>query len=401
MYPIAAMSPALLDEKAADAYNRYTFSYSADIPLRGRIVCNVAGIARMEEFYLEAGKGQTFSSFIDGYLIGEKADPGEVYVTLETITGESGEFELTAFETADVPVIAPETCFIENERYRLGVELAWGGGLSYLKDKKSAVEGVENMLNHFDTGRLIQQSYYGTREAPYTEGFFMNHSWCYNPVQGGDLGMKKSKLIDAVVAENEIWVKSRPRDWGHNGGVTYSYMENRYRLEGDCIRVDNRFVDFSGWAHPVASQELPAFYTVSYFDRFWFYDGEKPWTGDRLECRPDLPFWGTWKEPCRFERKPGNTEAWAAFTDANGYGVGLYCPATPLWVAGRYEYDGSKDPKGKSTNYIAPTRRLQLRCFRPVEYSYFLCAGELSDIREKFRLRRDDITNASLDEYEK
>ena len=78
MYSVAAMSPALLDEKASGPYNRYTFSYSADVPLRGRIVCNVAGIARMEEFYLEAGEGKTFSSFIDGYLIGEKADPGEV-----------------------------------------------------------------------------------------------------------------------------------------------------------------------------------------------------------------------------------------------------------------------------------------------------------------------------------
>ena len=87
------------------------------------------------------------------------------------------------------------------------MELCWGGGLSYLADKKCPVEGLENILNNFDTGRLIQQSYYGTGEPPYVRGEFMGNSWCYNPVQGGDRGNHKSKLVDVRITEGEVYVK--------------------------------------------------------------------------------------------------------------------------------------------------------------------------------------------------
>jgi hypothetical protein len=298
-------------------------------------------------------------------------------------------------------VLARQTYFLENQRYRVGVELAWGGGLSCLVDKQGPVPGLDNLLNCADTGRLVQQSYYGTDKPPYDPGEFMGQRWNYNPVQGGDRGNFKSKLIDTRISQGEVYVKCRPRDWGQNGGDTYAYMENRYRLDGDCLAVDNRFVDFSGWEHPVASQELPAFYTVSYLANYYYYDGDRPWTDDTLSHRDALPFWPDDWNACTFPVRPGNTETWAAFVDESLYGLGLYVPHTDRWLAGRHAFDGSKDPKAGATNYIAPTRRLRLVSFRPLTYSYLICAGSLADIRSQFAARRESLDNQSLLTYDR
>ena len=259
----------LLPLKSEGVFNRYMITYTASIPLRCSITYTEQGGERTEEFFLEAGENTTFASYMDGYLRHMTAD-AVVSMTVRSISHDEGDFELLSFGVEAVPVLAEKTFFFENERYRVGVELCWGGGLSYLEDKTCPVEGLVNILNNFDTGRLIQQSYYGTGEPPYVRGEFMGQSWGYNPVQGGDRGNHKSKLIDTRVTENEVYVKCRPRDWGHDGGTTYSYMENWYRLDGDYLVVDNRFVDFSGWKHPVAGQEVPAFYTVSYLNNYYW-----------------------------------------------------------------------------------------------------------------------------------
>ena len=246
-----------------ERFNRYVLSYTSDIPLRCTLTYAEAGGERVEEFFLEAGENATFASYVDGYLRHRTAEAA-LSLTVRAISRESGEFTLHSFTAETHPVLAEKTFYFENDRYKVGVELCWGGGLSYLEDKKCPVEGLVNILNNFDTGRLIQQSYYGTGDPPYVRGEFMGNSWCYNPVQGGDRGNHKSKLVDVRLTENEVYVKCRPRDWGHDGGTTYAYMENWYRLDGDYLVVDNRFVDFSGYTHPMAGQEVPAFYTVSY-----------------------------------------------------------------------------------------------------------------------------------------
>lgn len=382
----------------AQSFNRYTLAYAATAPLRCTLTYTQKDAEHTEEFFLEAGEEKHFSSYIDGYLAHSTADAA-LFLTVRTITHEEGNFTLRDFTVETVPVPAEKTYFFENDRYIVGVELCWGGGLSYFRDKRCPVESLENLLNNFDTGRLVQQSYYGTAEPPYVCGEFMGNRWCYNPVQGGDRGNHKSKLIDARVSEHEVYVKCRPRDWGHDGGTTYAYMENWYRLDGDYLVVDNRFVDFSGWEHPLCTQEVPAFYTVSYLNNYHWYDGNEPWTDAPLSVRSDLPFWPDNWPYCTFKPKAGNTELWSAFADDNGYGLGLFTPNITHTIAGRHAYDGSKDPAAASCNYIAPLARLRLRCFAPVTYSYLITAGQLTDIRAAFKARRDDITNRLFSEY--
>ena len=311
---------AVISLNLTESFNRYVLTYTADIPLRCTLTYAEAGGERVEEFFLEAGENMTFASYVDGYLR-HKTAKAALSLTVRAISHEGGAFTLHSFTVETHPVLAEKTFYFENHRYKVGVELCWGGGLSYLEDKQCPVEGLVNILNNFDTGRLIQQSYYGTGDPPYVRGEFMGNSWCYNPVQGGDRGNHKSKLVDVRITEGEVYVKCRPRDWGHDGGTTYSYMENWYRLDGDYLVVDNRFVDFSGYTHPMATQEVPAFYTVSYLNNYYWYDGDKPWTDDALSVKSDLPFWPDDWPYCTFKPKAGNTELWSAFVDDGGYGL--------------------------------------------------------------------------------
>ncbi len=161
-------------------------------------------------------------------------------------------------------------------------------------------------------------------------------------------------------------------------------MENEYKLDGNGIFVYNRFVDFSGYKAKARHQELPAFYVISYLEKFVFYNGTKPWTNDTLTVKPDLPFWGG-NSDCYFNICNGNTETWCAWVDSADFGIGLYVPETQqILLAGRHSYNGSKDPANGATNYVAPLRTFELKSFSPFEYSYIISSGKLDDIRETF-----------------
>lgn len=51
--------------------------------------------------------------------------------------------------------------YLDNGQIRLGVKTASGGGIGYL----SVAGSARNLLNHFDRGRLVQQSYYGNPDG--------------------------------------------------------------------------------------------------------------------------------------------------------------------------------------------------------------------------------------------
>jgi hypothetical protein len=187
--------------------------------------------------------------------------------------------------------------------------MAWDGGICYLLEI-NCTDGLKNLINQADTGRLVQQSYYGANSSSdnYQMGYFNNSSWPYNPVQGGDKANNPSRIIDVVVGTYSVYIKAQPMDWGHDGKITPSYMENVYILDDEFVRVDNRFVDFSSMNHRYVHQELPAFYTVSYLDNFTYYAGTKPWTNDKLTSRNDLKFWGgEYHNDCEFRIKQSNT----------------------------------------------------------------------------------------------
>jgi hypothetical protein len=360
--------------------------------------------------YLEAGK-QTFSALIQGYLNKHNA-AYLTSITFSTCEAKDATFALCDISTEKIPVYNSGTYsingkeykvyYIENNDYKVGINLSWGGGICYLADKNNTGYGLTNLVNQADTGRLIQQSYYGTdahNEPKYTNGYFNGSDWGYNPVQGGDKGNTPSRIVDIVVGEKSVYIKAQPMDWGHVGSITPSYMENVYSLETGLIRVDNRFVDFSGFDHYHRHQELPAFYTVSYFNRFSYYNGSNSWTNQSVTHLNSLPDWGNAANAsqCYLPLKNSNTETWCAWTNSsNNYGIGLYVPNVDMFLAGRHNYNGSKDPSNSATNYVAPLNEIELVTYQPIEYSYIMTTGSLTNIRNTFKANKDFATNESL-----
>ena len=380
-------------------FNRMSFKYSSSKPLHIFVSYISAGSSKTDDFYLEAAENGVFNGLISTYLSNAKAKNIKS-VTVSTCSGKSAAFSLKNLSTELISVYNSQTYFIENSRFKVGIQLSWGGGVNYIEDKTSSISGLTNLINRADTGRLIQQSYYGTGgNAEYTPGDFNGSVWRYNPVQGGDKYGNSSRLIDVVVGDNSVYIKAQPQDWSLNGQITPSYMENTYIVYEDTIRVDNRFVDYSGWTHPYTHQELPAFYTVSYLNRFTWYNGTDSWTDAPLSYRDDLQFWGdpNYAADCQFFVKNGNTETWCSWTSAqDGFGVGLYVPNVDLLYAGKYGYNGSKDPANGATNYVAPLNMIKMVSYTPIEYSYLITTGTVDQIRQTFKQNKDFATNESL-----
>ena len=373
------------------SFNRINLMYSSTQPLKMTVVYTQNGVDVADVLYLDAGENQSFRALILGYFAGQSATMIRS-VRFDTCTGDYADFFLNmlSYDTCEV---YSDVYYFENYRFKVGLNLRWGGAISYIEDKTHADNGLQNLVNDHDTGRLVQQSYYGTRgEGSYRPGVFMNTAWMYNPVQGGDQYNNPSRLIDFERDGEKIYVKIQPQDWSLNNQITPSYMESTYTLLDDRIQVDNRFTDYSGMAHPVMSQETPAFYTVSYLNQFSFYNGTNPWKNDALTLRDNLQFWGDaqYAADCTFELQPGNIETWCAWTNsATDFGIGLFVPDAQVLCAGRYSYDGSKSSTADSTNYVAPVIYRALQSYQPFAYSYTITTGSLYQIRSIFEEHRD------------
>lgn len=386
--------------KTVNQFNRITLCYVSTQPLKMTVNYTEAGKAVTDTFYLEAGEN-TFSCLTKGYLE-RKYSKSITSISLQTCNGQNANFVLCLLKTEQYKIYSDtesDTYYIENDRYKLGVRLLWGGGINYLRDKDGQ-RGMTNLINQADTGRLVQQSYYGTKkEGSYQAGYYNNSEWKYNPVQGGDMHNNHSRIIDIVVNDYSVYVKAQPQDWSLNNQLTPSYMENSYTLYEDYIKVDNRFVDFSGMNHPYSSQELPAFYTVSALSRFYWYDGSAGWSGDTLSYRDDLNFWGDPKyhNDCTTFVRRSNTETWCAWVDpSTQWGIGLYVPNVDSLLAGKFSYNGSKDPLNGATNYVAPVNNMKIVPYEALEYSYLMATGDITEIRQTFKDNRNFATNASL-----
>ncbi len=372
-------------------FNRFTIEYDSSSPLRGEItymIINKSGepTSMSETFFLEAGENMSFSSLIDSYF-------NNIYayniqsVDLKTADGSTTEFSVRSVSTNVVPVMSAGTYYMENDRYIVGILLEWGGTISYIEDKKDNDLEIGNLINRFDPGRLVQQSYYGVGDGPYyTAGTYNGQIWNYNPVQGGNLIGTPSKLVDFSISEDgkTVYIKCRPQDWAQKNSLTPSYMENTYTLLENGVHVSNRFVDFFGVKHGKRHAELPAFYTISHLGVFNYYNGTKPWTGDAYTSLPDEPDWAG-NNKCYHNVAKGNTETWAAWTNTAGYGIGLYVPGTEILLAGRHAYNGSKDPYNGATNYVAPLRTMEFFSFEPFAYEYIISTGTVEEMRETFK----------------
>ena len=390
----------------ADWFNYYGISYVSDSYVKGTITYMAGVKKKTEEFFLEPSEDGVFFSFIDNCLKGTKAN-ALCSLSLEPLDSKKATIKIRGISTFNRE-IPEEEIFIENENHKLGVNLLWGGAVSYLEDMNSDVEAVRtservyvdskaserygvdafsknvNLINCNDAGRLIQQSYYGT--TAYDCGEYMGNVWPYNPVQGGNQFNDSSKIVDIRCDDNSIYVKSRPLDWAkEKEHITPSYMEAKYSLVNGAVHIECRFVDFSGYEPRLADQEIPAFYCIEPLNNFVYYAGDKPWTDDALTNEPDLIFWPDAGYPTF-----STQENWAAFTGEfpDSFGIGVYVTGQQKFLAGVYaigEEVGENPAKSGPTSYFAVVEQRSMNSFEPFEYDYYVATGTTEEIRSIFK----------------
>ncbi len=238
-----------------------------------------------------------------------------------------------------------------------------------------------NLINCHDTGRLVQQSYYGAFDGEgYEPGYYGETRWSYNPVQGGNVFGGKSKIVDVRLTDTQIYIKARPMDWAlDDAHITPSYMEATCTLDGGVLKTQCRFVDFSGYPNRVSSQELPAFYCAEPLNDFIYPD-----ENGELVSVPDLIFWPDAGFP-NFK----TSENWSAFTagGTDGFGIGLLTPHHDTFLAGIFERGkcSTADPAAEGpTSYIACVDSFEFMSFRPFEYEFYITTGSANEIRSNF-----------------
>ncbi len=271
---------------------------------------------------------------------------------------------ITAVATCQSNSSTPEDWqFIDNGQLKLGVKKSSGAAIGWL----SLSGSPDNLVNHFDRGRLIQQSYYGLSDG----SIWDKQPWRRNPVQGGHYKGNGAPVLELNVKGSTIYSKSYPVHWATGETLTDCLMEQTIELQNAVAKIHFRFTYSGKIEHPVHDQEVPAVFLEPQFKNLVLYAGKKPWSDDALER--SLPGWPN-------ERR-SISEHWAAYVDDNNFGLGAYVPMANELTCYRFG-DGNREHG--SCSYFAPLVRLAIKPGFVLEYDVFLAIGKLDTIRHAF-----------------
>ncbi len=277
-----------------------------------------------------------------------------------------------------------ETAYLDNGVIRMGTPTTQGASINYLSPS-----GGSNLVNWYDPGRLIQQSYYAGQNLDRTaNGQSVNWSpWSWNPIQGGDASNKKSQVVEMTQFgyDTGFFTRTIPLLWDMTTGEkAQAWIDQWNQFEPDMpnvIRVTCRFTCFRSandlWTDILPKhQELPAVYLIRSLSKVMTYQGASPWTNAAPEVSTITP------GPPWIRHDP--TESWVAMVDPNtNVGVGLYSPfATTFWWVG-----ATGSPPGGPTNsqtmHMAPLRTLRLGRDSILAYRYWMIYGDITTIRAR------------------
>jgi len=269
---------------------------------------------------------------------------------------------------------------LDNGTVKVGVNCAsYGGAIVWL-----STSGGSNLVNNYDKGRQIQQSYYAGKSITATNQSKDWSPWSWNPIMVGDYAGHSSPVLVMSNRAGRIYVKTQPFLWDRNKQLSKSYMEQWICIHptlANVVVVDNRFTCFRDandkWGGPVMhSQELPAVYFVSALDTIKSYTNNLPWRNGALATIPNSPSSG--KFPwVRYTP----TESWTACINSSSFGAGVYTPIATASLAGKAGQASSWNTFDASTMYIAPVGEYSFVTNTIFNYRYYLIVGDLSAIR--------------------
>lgn len=261
---------------------------------------------------------------------------------------------------------------IENEHIVIGVDKSRGACIGWLGEKSTN----RNLLNHFDEGRFLQQSYYGKDDGSRWEGRGID--WVYNAVQGGSWDRQPAELLELMRGENILKSIVRPRHWATAELLQNIIMTSKIMLEGKIAHIQFGMVYTGPDQGKARHQEVPAFFVDGALSKFHYtkngvLTSEKPRVlaeGKKAEI-PGL-------------RIAHTSSEWVAYTDENDWGIGLYTPGTTEFTCYTARGDGSTGPNGSSCSYVAPIKTFTLTPGLTFEYEIFLTIGALNEIKTRF-----------------
>ena len=255
--------------------------------------------------------------------------------------------------------------FLDNGLVRLGVNMDAGGSIGWFSHSHSSA----NLLNAFDHGRYVQQSYYGDKDGSEWNG----KPWRFNPVQGGSWKGVPATVLEKKETKDSLYVKTKPRQWASGAEVGDMIFEQWLTLEGGLARLKYRMT-FTGTAeHKRTHQELPAVFVAPRCDTLVFCEkGSPAWTGAPLVRRQPGP-------PDAKDAIVKFSEPWAAWVDANGQGLGVYFPHTDFATTYRVSDTGAGN-----CSYIAPLQTFALKPDLVFDYEAVLAIGAVEQIRSVF-----------------
>ena len=290
----------------------------------------------------------------------------------------SNDDDTDTVDTATTAPLPPANWLkLTSDKFDVRVDMANGAGLGWLSTPGSPL----NLINTWDVGRWIQQSYYGRKDG----SWWGQQPWRYNPVQLGSWQNYPSQIKyirPYTTSQGYHAVESAvfPRHWATQQLLTELTMTSRVVLQPNWVQLQNLMTYTGPDVHPVYNQELPAVFLHRRLARLVYYGGKAPWTRDGAltVAYPPAPSANTGNYRNVF------TEPWVAYIDpSTGHGIGIYSPKATKFTAYRVGPDvGQPGSRPLSDcSYVAPIGDFAIK---PGTYTYdvYIILGTVEDIRE-------------------
>ena len=254
--------------------------------------------------------------------------------------------------------------FIDNGVLRLGVKKSSGAGIAYLALSATG----ENVINHWDRGRLVQQSYYGAKDG----SMWNKQPWRWNPVQGGGWRHEPAQVLELKAEKASLYAKTMAKHWATGADLPDVIFEQWISLTGELAHVKFRMTYSGTNAHPKIHHELPAFFVEPQYDTLLVFQGGKNATGEAVHR--SKPGWPNESRPFAGH--------WAAYVNTNDFGVGAFVPVADELTC--YRFGDGKREHG-SCSYFAPLKRFAITPGMKFEYDLWMTIGTAAEIRARFR----------------
>ncbi|WIA08855.1 hypothetical protein OEZ85_008276 [Tetradesmus obliquus] len=260
--------------------------------------------------------------------------------------------------------------YLSNARLKVGVDPARGGAITHLSSPVMPPEWAgRNLINTWDSGRLIQQSYYGCEDG----SCWSTRAWRWNPVQGGSWHNAAPKLLASSQFGDMLSTSALPRNWGGQGLLDDVVMTTQSRLLPNMVKVRQTMRYTGNAGHPERHQEVPAVFVDRRLNALAIYSGSAPWTGGQL----------SFLMPGQVNEYFKTPEKWAAYVDTkSGFGVGVYTPVAEQLVA--YRVGGENSSARSDCSYFAPLVTAAIQPQSEFSYDTYIAVGRVDEMRQWF-----------------